>query len=158
MLTEKDKAVIKQLNLSFANDDNCHTANPIYEVRSKIKVYGYDEDYASDFVWVNEDGDIFYGYEDIKEYFEDNDFLYDIKIFDNYLELEDKLEHLEIRKVFYKEIETTHQSFFTRSGAEDYIKINGHNIQGKPYIYVESLYRNHEMQAIKEILKKMNYA
>ena len=36
----------------------------------------------------------------------------------------------------------------TRQGAEDYIACNGHNLT-KPYIYVESLYRNAEMIALR---------
>lgn len=158
MLTEKDKEFIAQLNESFVNDDNCHTANPIYEVRSKIKIYGFHKDYADNFVWVIDEGDCLYDYEDIRNYFDDNDIIYEDSIFDDHIDLEDKLEDLEIRKVYYKEIEETHQSFLTRGGAEHYIMINKHNIEGKPYIYVESLYRNYEMQAIIEILKKLKHA
>ena len=42
-------------------------------------------------------------------------------------------------------------AFLTRKGAEDYIKIQGHNMC-KPFIYVEGLFRNYEMQEVRNIL------
>jgi hypothetical protein len=46
------------------------------------------------------------------------------------------------------------QSFFTREGAERYIERNKHNLSadGEPRIYVDSLIRNREMQALRDFL------
>lgn len=55
-------------------------------------------------------------------------------------------------KVYYIERWTTVMPFFTRKGAEDYLAVNGHNISGETRIYVDSLWRNFEMQAVRNFL------
>lgn len=50
------------------------------------------------------------------------------------------------------------QPFFTRKGAEEYLRINGHNLRGReePRIYVDSPNRNAEWQAIRRMLLGLN--
>lgn len=54
---------------------------------------------------------------------------------------------------FHRDWETV-QICFTREGAENYIKVNGHNLSkyGPPRIYGESFHRNVEMMTLHRIL------
>lgn len=59
-----------------------------------------------------------------------------------------------LTKTAYRDSWENAQSFFTRQGAEDYLRINGHNLQGHepPRIYVDSAFRNAEWQAVRALL------
>jgi hypothetical protein len=57
-----------------------------------------------------------------------------------------------IRKIYIKENDEFVTACFTEEGANNYLKINGHNLK-KPFIYVTSLYRNEEMITIRNLLK-----
>lgn len=57
-----------------------------------------------------------------------------------------------INEISVKEIDEFVTACFTEEGANNYLKINGHNLR-KPFIYVTSLYRNEEMIKIRELLK-----
>lgn len=46
------------------------------------------------------------------------------------------------------------QPFFTERGAQDYIALNGHNLC-EPRIYVESGWRNHEWETVREHLMSL---
>jgi hypothetical protein len=61
-------------------------------------------------------------------------------------------------KTAYQDSWENVQPFFTRKGAEEYLRINGHNLEGKekPRIYVESAYRNAEWIAIRKMLARLN--
>jgi hypothetical protein len=54
-------------------------------------------------------------------------------------------------RVWYRIVPRFVTACLTRKGAEDYIACNGHNLTN-PYIYVESLYRNAEMIALRNHL------
>ena len=51
-------------------------------------------------------------------------------------------------KMAYKDFWVGVQPFFTEAGANEYIRINGHNLK-EPRIYVESAFRNAEWQAVR---------
>jgi len=52
---------------------------------------------------------------------------------------------------FYVEVPEFVTACFTRKAAQQYIDSNAHNLH-KPYIFVESLYRNSEMVAVRKFL------
>lgn len=60
-------------------------------------------------------------------------------------------------KTGYQDTWENVQPFFTRAGAERYLRINGHNLRGHepPRIFVDSAFRNAEWQAIRAMLLKM---
>lgn len=59
-------------------------------------------------------------------------------------------------KTAYKDSWENVQPFFTRAGAEEYLRVNGHNLRGTKdaRIYVDSAFRNAEWQAIRALLLK----
>lgn len=49
------------------------------------------------------------------------------------------------------DIDVFETACFTEEGANDYLRINGHNLR-QPFIYVHSLFRNNEMLCIREAM------
>lgn len=69
------------------------------------------------------------------------------------------LSDLGLTKTAYQDSWETVQMFFTEVGAEEYLRVNGHNLRGgkePPRIYVDSAFRNAEWQAIRAMLLNMN--
>lgn len=58
---------------------------------------------------------------------------------------------MDYEKLYIKYIDKFVQAFFIRQNAENFIAANAHNLN-KPFIYVESAYRNYEWQDIREFL------
>ena len=56
-------------------------------------------------------------------------------------------------KVYTKTIDIFKQAFFTSKSAHEYLESNKHHFKD-PFIYCDSLWRNYEMQAIREALMK----
>ncbi len=50
-----------------------------------------------------------------------------------------------------KEVDEFVTACFTEQGCKDFLSIQGHNLR-KPFIYATSLFRNHEMIAMREAL------
>jgi hypothetical protein len=61
-------------------------------------------------------------------------------------------ENTYIEKLYYFDVDVFKTACLTRTGAENYLKQNGHNLN-KPVIYKESLYRNEEMITIRKLLR-----
>ena len=59
-------------------------------------------------------------------------------------------------KVYTKTIDVFKQAFFTDKSAQEYLEANRHHFKD-PYIYCDSLYRNYEMQAIRNALMKGSF-
>jgi hypothetical protein len=114
------------------------TRDPIFLVQQKIRDYGYSEDYASDFEWFDNDRQEIVD-ERIAKRLTDLD--------SNYREIPNKY-----TKVCYCDRWEFVTCCFTREGAEAFIKRQAHNLK-ETRIWVDSLFRNAEMIAVREYLK-----
>ncbi len=126
--------------------DNAITADPIFYVQRSRRIYGVDSTYTDNTVWI----------EDCEEVTEEHS-----KKLDEWEDTgkwdDPEGEYCNPKKCTrtgYFDIWENVQPFFTRAGAEHYIKINGHNIFGPhpPRIYVDSAYRNAEWRAMRNLL------
>lgn len=127
---------LKRIVLSIEKQDNRATADPIFCVQEKNRFYGVDRGYTENFVWINDFSE--------EEYEEDTI---------EYLEMEKLRNSLYKdpdgwRKVGYEEYYYTSQTFLTEAAAIEYIEKNKHNLSS-PRIYVDSAYRNYEIQSIR---------
>lgn len=101
--------------------DNRATSHPIFMVQVVKRICGMDRDYAESFEWVDSEG--------------------------NHSEQNKRGS----KKVYYRDIWTNVQPFFTERAARDYMNRNRHNLRqdGEPRIYVESGHRNEEWIALR---------
>lgn len=128
---------LKEIASNLKKQDNRCTSDPIFLVQEQVKVWGVDPDIYDDAVMYfrdTNDGESIY---ETKE---------ELGEFVRYGGDTDDLE-----KGYYILEWKTVTSCFTEKGAEDYIAANKHNL-GKTRIYVDSLWRNAEMIAIREYL------
>ena len=137
------------LGNKLRTQDNVCTHEPLFVVFQEERIYGVSPDYQTDgFTWVGEDDS------SIKAADDD-----EAKVLDQLLadDRELSIGGVTFERVWYRIVPRFVTACFTRKGAEDYMARNGHNLT-KPYIYVESMYRNDEMIALRNHLMSQEKA
>ena len=125
---------IKELIKNLREQDNRITENPIFMLQVKERIYGFDDGYSDNHIWLDRGDEIY-----------DEDLIAELNQKDeNYDEIDKRY-----YKCYYREEWLNKMPFFTEVGAKNYIAINGHNL-GEHRIYVESGYRNAEWAMIRE--------
>ena len=109
--------------------DDRITHLPVFAVEQKSRIFSIANGYTDTFVWIDESG-MQAGHGD------------------------DVSEGGHFTKIGYKDIWSFVSAFFTEKGAEDFIKLNGHNLTS-PRIYVHSGYRNYEWETLRKHLMEM---
>jgi hypothetical protein len=160
-----------QLGKALATQDNLATASPIFMVQQRRRVYGFDTAYddGSHTVWLSDESNEL-SRADLREmYFAALDHE-DPGNRDRQLEgwpapgtatdgdidrfFEEHSGDFALTRTAYQDFWDNMQPFFTRAGAEEYIRANSHNLR-HPRVYVESAYRNPEWQAIRVFLEDL---
>lgn len=161
---------IKEIKKEMLSQNNAATVNPIFVVYED-KEYPTTSDYGREWSYMDlYDGSRKIGQtkESLVEYY--NDMLNDGTTFDEELSKEDiesfstsdmfewlkgNSEHCKdyLEEIYYFIVERFVSVFFTRKAAESFIKQN-HYHYTNPHIYVNSLWRNYEMQEIRNHLLK----
>jgi len=149
---------------TILTQDNACTSWPIYVVQEKIRIDGMDPEYAEEATWRQPEA----------EYLEASE--REAKLLD---EIEDKgwndymLEHLPSQDIprftdddgllllpsewelcYYVEKWVDRQWFFTEVAAEAHMRQMAHNYNDTR-IFVDSLYRNHHMQMVQTLLRRI---
>jgi len=146
---------LKKIAEEIRTQDNMSTEHPIF-ILFEIKKLPTDNDYSDKYFYLDSPNDCeeFETLEELIEYCKEYDMVDFPSDFDS-LSNEQKedfiIEHSDIRKIYYLEINEFRQAFFTMKSAKDYLEANKHHFK-KPYIYCDSLWRNYEMQEIRDAL------
>jgi hypothetical protein len=127
--------------LTLHTQDNLATADPLFVVFEKDRIYGLEEG-SGTYEWRDEDGDLA-----AEEECAELEKLKDEGGGDTGLDLNGT----KFSAIQFGERDRFVTACFTRKGAEDYLAANGHNLT-KPFIYVSSLYRNREMIEVRQHL------
>lgn len=126
-----------EIRFRLLTQSNECTAEPIFLVRQKRRITGVDTDYADDgqIIWIV-DGEECNAEEsaELEKRYDDSDEI-----------------GPEYTRTAFIEIDETVTLCFTKEAAERYIERNRHNLR-KPFVYVDSLYRNPEMIAVRQML------
>ena len=133
---------LSKLRTELQTQDNAITADPLFVVFQEERIYGVSQDYQTDgYTWVGEDDSAVTADDD------------EAKVLDKLLDDDRELSigGVTFERVWYRIVPRFVTACLTRKGAEDYIACNGHNLTN-PYIYVESMYRNAEMIALRNHL------
>ncbi len=130
---------LNHIGQSLRTQDNHCTHQPLFIVYQKRRIYGIDTSLTDDVVW-----------RDIEGYEANEDEIKELeKTYNDTLDIPDNW-----YRTGYMDIDVFVTACFTEEGAKKYIEVNGHNLK-KPHIYVETLYRNGEMNLIRESLKRL---
>lgn len=113
---------IIEISNHLREQDNRCTAQPIFHVRGLRRIYGMDSDYCEEMDWLDDEGNLVGEGEGVQ--------------------------------VGYTDEWEVISCFFTEKGAEKYLQENSHRFSEyiKTDIYVDTLYRNTEMIAIRNFL------
>ena len=145
---------IQDIAQDVATQDNDGTADPMFVVQSKKRVYGLSEDYTDEYDWISDDAD---------RVTADSDTV---------IKLEAAIQRscdsvITIQDVDDPESETAYERIwyvdewefvtccFTRNAAEDFVSRNKHRYSGELRVITESFYRNPEMLLVREHLLGM---
>lgn len=123
---------IAALAVQVATQDNDFTAEPIWVVQARDRIYGMDSDYSDSIVYIDDDGN---------EASPEELASIDARIAAGELWTE----------TYYIDRWRTVQTFLTRDGAERFLRSNRHRHR-ELRIFSESAHRNQEMLAIREWL------
>jgi len=129
---------MKRIGREINKQDNRSTKHPIFAVQEKRKIWGFDEDHAEGFRWVDLEGN------DADETV--------AMMLDEIRELDG--DTFEWTRLAYRTEWTFVTAFLTAKGAEDYIEsLSPELIPRRVYAY--SCHDNKEVQAIRGFLKKI---
>jgi hypothetical protein len=142
--------LLKQMAENLRSQDNACTANPIFVVQQRRRVYGFDPGYSNNVVYMHDEGFEVSEEERQEEY---GEALAEADEDEDFPDFEDWCEE-NYTLTAYQDFWDNVQPFFTRAGAEEYVRINGHNLKD-PRVYVDSAFRNAEWQAVRELLMSM---
>jgi len=134
-MTPDQLAAIKQ---ELQTQDNRATANPFYIVQQRRRLYGFDTQWSDDnVVWLDYDHNEVTDPEEL------------LKLEANYDYCISEPEGY--TRTGYIDTWEFVQGFLTNKAAQAYIDQNKHRLTD-PRIYVDSLYRNYEMIAVRNML------
>jgi len=123
---------LDEIGNEIRTQDNRITADPLFCVFEKERIYGIDPDFTFDgFEWVDRDEN---------ESWEEGEISEEIANRRGY------------EKCYYVERDRFCNAHFTEKSANHFIKINRHNLT-RPFTYVTSLWRCYEMIDIRNYLK-----
>ena len=130
------------LRTELQTQDNAITADPLFVVFQEERIYGVSQNYQTNgFTWV--------GVDDSSVTADDDE----AKVLDKLLDEDRELSigGVTFERVWYRIVPRFATACFTRKGAEEYITRHCHRLTN-PDIYVESMYRNAEMTALRNHL------
>ena len=130
------------LGTELRTQDNAITADPLFVVFQEERIYGVSQNYQTNgFTWV--------GVDDSSVTADDDE----AKVLDKLLDEDRELSigGVTFERVWYRIVPRFATACFTRKGAEEYITRHCHRLTN-PDIYVESMYRNAEMTALRNHL------
>ena len=132
------------LSTELRTQDNAITADPLFVVYDKQRIYGLDSDHAEHYCWLYPDrGD---GRSEVA----------DSKMAArlNHLESlgkEPKISGIEYTRIGYVDVDRFITCCLTRKAATEFISRNSHRLR-TPFVYVESLDRNSAMIELRHHL------
>lgn len=180
-VTDEQYEFLKEAKQLLNTQDNRITRDPIYCIMEKKRIYGFSEDYSSDFVWVRDDcefettddlfEDVMENHEyELKKYIQDYHNIGELvfiedearKHFKEDLEeygfvFESFLEERDYRRVYYRDETELSQStnIFSlfEKDAKDYVQSRQSD---RIFDYAESTWRSNRMSRLIEFLKELN--
>jgi len=128
----------------MVGQDNRATADPIFIVQQRRRVYGMDTDWTGKDIWLYDGEDFAETEDELERFLRENDLGSE----------EDCLERGDLVKTGYVDTFEFVQPFFSMKAARDYIEPNRRRLTD-PRVYVDSAYRNQEWQAVRGVLLEM---
>lgn len=137
---DKTNMEMQKIGERMQSQDNRITADPIFIVQQRRRIHGLDIAYADKTLWLYEGREVAKNRADLDAFLGENGLHEKDSVTDGLLE-----------ETGYQDIWEFVQPFFSQKGADDYIRMNHHNL-ADPQVYVESAHRNTEWQTVRKFL------
>lgn len=134
-LDAEDGARLAAIGELIRTQDNRITDSPIFIVQQRRRIYGIEDGYCENFVWIDGDN----SYTDEERAVRDAE------------RAENEEAEVEYRQCGYIDIWEFVTACFTEQGCKDYLKRDGHNLR-EPRIYAAGSYRNEEWRFVRKQL------
>lgn len=134
-LDADDAARLAAIGELIRTQDNRITDSPIFIVQQRRRIYGIEDGYCENFVWIDGDN----SYTDEERAVRDAE------------RAENEEAEVEYRQCGYIDIWEFVTACFTEQGCKDYLKRDGHNLR-EPRIYAAGSYRNEEWRFVRKQL------
>lgn len=137
-MTPEQLAALRE---ELRTQDNACTEHPLYVVYDKQRIYGLDSDHAEHYCWLYPDrGD---GRSEVT----DSELVARLNHLDS-LGQEPEIAGVQYALMGYLDVDRFITACLTRKAAERYIVEYSHRLH-KPFVYVDTLYGNDEMIALR---------
>lgn len=133
---------IEDIARDLRTQDNRITELPIFVVQQRRRTYGLSNDYTDEYTWIDQDGEEVSGVVRVK-----------LERFYKRTGYSNTLGNVWYWRVGCRDTWEFVTACMTESGANEYIRANGHNLK-EPRVYVESGYRNAEWKVVREHLMR----
>lgn len=140
-----------EISRKLHSQDGRITSHPIFQVRKLREVYNVESDDSQGWVWLDEEACLVTDQTLIgilDKHVEEHGFDFEYEVMDNENETS-------YRRSYFRTIEIVVNEgagFFTQDAADAYIKANQKRHDEKLYVFVESGWRNHEWQQVRDFL------
>jgi hypothetical protein len=143
---------ITNIAAALATQDNECTANPMFVVQKRERIWGLGLEYTEDYAWISVAD--FERQQADEKTAKKLEALHD-ESYNDEIELEDSDgEKIKWSRVGYRDQWVFVTACMTRAGCEEYLRLNGHNL-GKTRIMVEGETRNHEWATLRAHIARM---
>lgn len=133
---------LQEISNNLKTQSNDCTSLPMFVVQTRRRIYGMDTEYSDEAVWI-------YADECVEVDKETSDRLESMHINNNTVAGDLCLD--DYTRTAYIDVWEAKTFCFTRAGAEEYIRVNGHNLTDAR-IYTESGWRNKEFETVRNHL------
>lgn len=131
---------INNLKHELLTQDGQCTADPVYLVEQKRRIYGLDGGYCDDYVWYNIENDC-EADEDLAKRLDESEW-----------DFKENEEFAGWQKVYYIDEWQYLQFFLTRKAADKFIENNKHRYRNPLRVMVDSAWRNEEILKLREFI------
>lgn len=145
---------IQDIAQDMSTQNNNNTAEPMFVVQARKRIYGMNSDLGTEYAWLSDDADRAEADAEtvirleslFKESYEDSFAIQDAN---------DPESKTTYDRVWYVNEWESVMCFFTRNAAKEFIERNGHLYANGLRIYTDSLHHNPEMILVREHLLGM---
>ena len=138
MSERAENSVMHRIGELIRTQDNRCTDAPMFVVQERRREYGYDQDRADEYAWIDTESDYCEATAEERAVLDRQDDEGDVPS--------------RWEKVWYKDRWEFITACFTEQGCKDFIAADGHN-HGELRIYAYGSYRNAEFRAVRDFLK-----
>jgi hypothetical protein len=145
---------IQEIAQDMSTQDNDGTAEPMFVVQTRKRIFGMESDYGTAYAWISDDDE---PTEACAETVAKLEALFKESCDDTITipDADDPESETTYERIWYVDEWEFVTCCFTRTAAEEFVARNGHRFASELRVWTDSFHRNPEMIAVRDHLLKM---